>query len=44
MKLCPYTEKNVKVPDAVVLPFQNKNTYYGDLLLHTFPREFTSYM
>lgn len=44
MKLCPYTEKNAKVPDAEVLPFQNKNVYYGDLLLHTFPKEFTSYM
>lgn len=44
MKQCPYTEKNIKVPDIEVLPFWNKNTYYGDLLLHTFPKEFNSYM
>lgn len=44
MKQCPYTEKNVKVPDAEVLPFSYKNIYYGDLLLHTFPKEFTTYI
>lgn len=44
MKQCPYTEKNIKVPDVEVLPFWNKNAYYGDLLLHTFPKEFNSYM
>lgn len=44
MKQCPYREKKVKVPDAEVLPFWNKTTYYGDLLLHTFPKEFNSYI